>query len=73
MVTTAASILIGVWLALGAFWTETADRVLAAARAGAGPTLEWYYVVLVTFLLAVVVWLGMGRYQDARLDSIRHR
>ncbi|MQM39137.1 Glycine betaine transporter [wastewater metagenome] len=69
VVTTASSVLIGVWLALGAFWTETADRVLAAAHATVGPTLEWYYVVLVTFLLAVIVWLGMGRYQDVRLGQ----
>jgi choline/glycine/proline betaine transport protein len=69
VVTTAASVLIGLWLALGAFWTETADQVLAMARATVGPTLEWYYVVLVTFLLAVVVWLGMGRYQNVRLGG----
>lgn len=69
VVTAGASVLVGVWLALGAFWTETADRVLSTARGWVGPTLEWYYVVLVTFLLAVVIWLGMGRYQDVRLGA----
>ena len=69
VVAAAVSLLIGLWLALGAFWTETADAVLAAARGFVGPTLEWYYVVLVSFLLAVVVWLGMGRYQDVRLGG----
>lgn len=69
VVTTAASLLVGVWLMLGTFWTGAADQVLATARNAVGPTLEWYYVALVTFLLAVIVWLGTGRYRNVRLGG----
>ncbi|MGM0693411.1 MAG: BCCT family transporter [Pseudomonadota bacterium] len=73
VVTTAASLLVGVWLMLGTFWTGAADQVLATARNAVGPTLEWYYVALVTFLLAVIVWLGTGRYRNVRLGGENER
>ncbi|MFO7527279.1 MAG: BCCT family transporter [Marinobacter sp.] len=66
-VTTVACVLVGIWMVLGGLWTETANRVLTAARSAVGPTLEWYYVVLVTFLLAVIIWLATGRYRNVRL------
>lgn len=69
VVTTVACGLVGVWLVLGAFWTDTANQVLTTARSAVGPTLEWYYVVLVTFLLAVIIWLGTGRYRNVRLGG----
>ena len=72
-VTTAVSLLVGVWLALGAFWTGAADHVLAAARNVVGSTLEWYYVALVTFFLAIIVWLGTGRYRNVRLGGENER
>ncbi|PHO13179.1 choline transporter [Malaciobacter marinus] len=33
------------------------------------PFLEWYYVLLVAFLLAFMIWLGMGRYKNVRLGG----
>ncbi|AXH09573.1 choline transporter [Malaciobacter halophilus] len=33
------------------------------------PFLEWYYVLLVAFLLAFMIWLGMGRYRNVRLGG----
>lgn len=69
VVTTSASLLVGIWVVMGAFQTETVTRVLARIRLLVGPTLEWYYVVLVAFILAVVVWLGVGRYRNVPLGT----
>jgi len=69
VVTTSASLLVGIWVVMGAFQTETVTRVLARIRLLVGPTLEWYYVVLVAFILAVVVWLGVGRYRNVPLGA----
>lgn len=69
VVTTAASVLVGVWLLMGAVWTHTTSRVLSVARDLVGPVLEWYYVLLVVFLLGFVLWLGLGRYRDIRLGG----
>ncbi len=33
------------------------------------PFLEWYYVLLVAFLLFFMIWLGMGRYKNVRLGG----
>lgn len=68
-VTSYASALVGIWLVMGAFQTEPVTRVLAAIRLWIGPTLEWYYVVLVAFVLAIVVWLGVGRYRNVPLGT----
>lgn len=69
VVTTAASALVGAWLLMGAVWTDTTSRVLSVARDLVGPVLEWYYVLLVVFLLSFVLWLGLGRYRDIRLGG----
>jgi len=69
VVTSAASVLVGIWLVLGAFGTETLEGMLSSLRGWVGPTLEWYYVVLVAFLLVVTIWLGVGRYRQVPLGQ----
>ncbi|MBF8222110.1 BCCT family transporter [Halomonas sp. 328] len=56
-------------LIYGAFFTERLAAGLAAARAFTGPFLEWYYVLLVAFLLLFMIWLGTGRYKNVRLGG----
>ncbi|RQD77796.1 BCCT family transporter [Desulfonatronospira sp. MSAO_Bac3] len=54
-------------LVYGAFYTEILSDNLSAARDFLNPFLEWYYVILVAFLLFFMVWLGIGHYKDVRL------
>ena len=58
---------------LGAFQTERSAEWVAVAREGFNPFLEWYYVVLVAFLLFFMVWLGVGRYKNVRLGLDEER
>ncbi|MFY0990253.1 BCCT family transporter [Halomonas sp. C05BenzN] len=56
-------------LAYGGFYTERLGSGLAMAREVLNPFLEWYYVLLVAFLLLFMVWLGTGRYKNVRLGG----
>ncbi len=62
-------VVVTVSLFYGAFHTERLGRGLALARGVLDPFLEWYYVLLVAFLLLFMVWLGMGRYKNVRLGG----
>lgn len=59
----------GIVLALmGAlFWEREFADFLDLATATVDPLLRWWYVALVAFLTALVVWLGLGRYKNVRL------
>lgn len=61
--------IITVALIYGAFFTQRLEVGLAAARAVLNPFLEWYYVLLVAFLLFFMIWLGTGRYKKVRLGG----
>lgn len=67
--TIAAMTLVGAWLVLGTVRTDLVAAILSDVRSAIGPTLEWYYVLLVTTILAVVLWLGFGRYGAVRLGA----
>lgn len=54
---------------LVSFFAETSGAVISAVRDGLNPFLEWYYVLLVAFLLFFMVWLGTGRYKNVRLGG----
>ncbi|WP_084404079.1 BCCT family transporter [Marinobacterium litorale] len=54
-------------LAAGTLFTEASASSLAQLRAFLNPFLEWYYVLLVAFLLFFMIWLGTGRYKNVRL------
>ncbi|HSH29660.1 MAG TPA: BCCT family transporter [Thiohalobacter sp.] len=43
------------------------EQTVARSRALLGPLLEWYYAAVMTFFLAMVIWLGNGRHKDIRL------
>ncbi|WP_416140747.1 BCCT family transporter [Halomonas sp. HK25] len=68
-VTVVTILVVAVALIYGAFFTERLATGLAAARGVLDPFLEWYYVLLVAFLLLFMVWLGTGRYKNVRLGG----
>ncbi|MBB3330572.1 choline/glycine/proline betaine transport protein [Halomonas campaniensis] len=68
-ITLVAVVIVAVALVYGAFFTERLATGLAMARGVLDPFLEWYYVLLVAFLLLFMVWLGMGRYKNVRLGG----
>lgn len=55
-------------IAGGAYTTQSAQAV-SAMRGFLTPFLEWYYVLLVGFLLFFMAWLGTGRYKNVRLGG----
>ncbi|MFC7369421.1 BCCT family transporter [Vreelandella zhaodongensis] len=68
-VTLVAIIMVAAALAYGAFYTEHLADVLERMRSTLNPFLEWYYVLLVAFLLFFMIWLGVGRYKNVRLGG----
>ena len=54
---------------LGGAYTEQSARVIGDVRGLLNPFLEWYYVLLVAFLLFFMAWLGTGRYKNVRLGG----
>ncbi|MBZ0330283.1 BCCT family transporter [Halomonas sp. ANAO-440] len=68
-VTLVTFVVVVVSLIFGAFFTEQLGHGLALVRAVLDPFLEWYYVLLVAFLLLFMIWLGTGRYKNVRLGS----
>ncbi|MCC5859870.1 MAG: BCCT family transporter, partial [Ectothiorhodospiraceae bacterium] len=57
-VTAISMALILVAVVLGGAYTEHSARVLGEVRNTLTPFLEWYYVLLVAFLLFFMAWLG---------------
>lgn len=68
-ITLVTVVVVAISLIYGAFYTERLAHGLAAARLVIDPFLEWYYVLLVAFLLLFMVWLGVGRYKNVRLGG----
>ncbi|WP_445002982.1 BCCT family transporter [Halomonas mongoliensis] len=68
-ITLVTVVVVAISLIYGAFYTERLAHGLAAARLVLDPFLEWYYVLLVAFLLLFMVWLGVGRYKNVRLGG----
>ena len=68
-VTIAATALIVVVLGLGSLFTKEVSQTLGNARSFLNPFLEWYYVLVVAFLLFFMIWLGTGRYKNVRLGQ----
>lgn len=58
---------------LGVFYAEESACWVAALRDWLTPFLEWYYVLLVAFLLFFMIWLGVGRYKNVRLGMEHER
>lgn len=68
-VSLASLVLVLTAVILGAFYTASLDMGLSSARTFLNPFLEWYYVVVVSFLLFFMIWLGIGRYKNVRLGG----
>ncbi|MDR5906914.1 BCCT family transporter [Franzmannia qiaohouensis] len=68
-VTLIAIIMVGAALVYGAFFTEHLAELLERVRGLVNPFLEWYYVLLVAFLLLFMIWLGVGRFKNVRLGG----
>lgn len=51
------------------YFPKKSESFLQNIREFLNPFLEWYYVLLVAFLLFFMIWLGMGRYRNVRLGS----
>jgi choline/glycine/proline betaine transport protein len=66
-VTLSAMVLILAVGALGALHPGAVERVVAAGRGVLSPFLSWYYVVIVSLMLVLVIWLGTGRFKNVRL------
>ncbi|MET3999542.1 BCCT family transporter [Marinobacterium sp. MBR-109] len=53
----------------GVFFTDESAAAIGQLRSWLNPFLEWYYVLLVAFLLFFMIWLGTGRYKNVRLGN----
>lgn len=53
----------------GVFFTDESAAAIGQLRSWLNPFLEWYYVLLVGFLLFFMIWLGTGRYKNVRLGN----
>jgi len=62
-------LLILVSVFLTGYYPNKSAMFLKSIREFLNPFLEWYYVLLVAFLLFFMIWLGMGRYKNVRLGS----
>lgn len=64
----AAMLLIAVvaWAVAGG---DSFGASVEAARAWAGPILNWYYVAVVAGFLGAMIWLGASRYHSVRLGK----
>jgi len=51
------------------YYPKKSADFLTSTRNFLNPFLEWYYVLLVAFLLFLMIWLGMGRYRNIRLGG----
>ncbi|MCP1726904.1 choline/glycine/proline betaine transport protein [Natronospira proteinivora] len=66
-VTTVSILIMVLAVIAGAFHTDRLSSVLGTMRDFLTPFLEWYYVLVVAFLLFYMIWLGVGRYKNVRL------
>ncbi len=64
-------ILMVTMLLLGTLWSAGTAAAIGTFRNTFNPFLEWYYVLLVAFMLLFMIWLGVGRYKNVRLGDDR--
>ncbi|WP_114418659.1 BCCT family transporter [Marinospirillum perlucidum] len=69
LMTKVSILMIVVTVIMGSFYTEVSAAGIFALREWLNPFLEWYYVLLVAFLLFFMIWLGTGRYKNVRLGG----
>ncbi|MDR9468878.1 BCCT family transporter [Marinospirillum sp.] len=69
MMTKVSILMVVVTVIMGSVYTEVSATGITALREFLNPFLEWYYVILVAFLLFFMIWLGTGRYKNVRLGG----
>ncbi|WP_404419431.1 BCCT family transporter [Marinospirillum sp.] len=69
MMTKVSILMVLVTVIMGSLYTEVSATGISALREMLNPFLEWYYVILVAFLLFFMIWLGTGRYKNVRLGG----
>ena len=69
MMTKVSILMVVVTVIMGSFYTEVSAVGISSLRGMLNPFLEWYYVILVAFLLFFMIWLGTGRYKNVRLGG----
>ncbi|MCO6439913.1 MAG: BCCT family transporter [Nitrococcus mobilis] len=67
--TTASLALIIAFVTIGGIWPHRAAVLFAQAQDSVLNTFKWYFVSIVAFVLAFVLWLGFGRYRNVRLGK----
>tara|TARA_R110002167_G_scaffold33153_1_gene106688 strand:- start:24 stop:812 length:789 start_codon:yes stop_codon:yes gene_type:complete len=60
---------IGLTLVGALIWQSEFASALAYISSAVDGLLRWWYVALVAFLTAFVLWLGLGRYKNVRLGK----
>lgn len=65
----ASMLIIIISVLLTAYYPNESSIYLEKTRTYINPFLEWYYILLVAFLLFFMIWLGMGRYKNIRLGG----
>ena len=60
---------IGLTLAGALIWQSEFAYALDYVSSYVDGLLRWWYVALVAFLTAFVIWLGLGRYKNVRLGK----
>ena len=65
----ASLVLVVTFVVIGAVWPETAAGWFDWVQGRILYTFKWYFVAIVAFVLAFVVWLGFGRYRNVRLGG----
>jgi len=69
LMTKVSILMVVVTVIMGSFFTDMSATGISALRGFLNPFLEWYYVLLVAFLLFFMIWLGTGRYKNVRLGG----
>lgn len=72
-VTLITGALVILMMVYGGFYTDRLSDRLSTVRGFLTPFLEWYYVILVAFLLVFMIWLGVGRFKNVRLGGDSER
>ncbi len=61
--------IVAAFVAFGALFTGTAGALFPVVRDLVLAGFKWYYIAIVAFVLAFVVWLGFGGYKNVRLGG----
>ena len=67
---TASAVIVLAFVGFGVLFPDTAGRVFWATQDFITEYLGWLYLLVVTFFLGFLVWLGLSRYSRIRLGAL---